>query len=334
MTADTDGTGPAGTAMIEVTGIDTPALGDRSYLATDGQVAMVVDPQRDIDRVLAAAASRGVRITHVFETHIHNDYVSGGLALARVTGAAYHVNAADAVTFDRVPVREGDILGVGDAMTVRVLATPGHTFTHLSYVLRDAAAGRVAAVFTGGSLLYGSTGRPDLLGPAHRATLAAAQYASAGRLASELPDDTPVWPTHGFGSFCTASPGTAALGTAALGTASRTPPPGHGTGVHDRPGETGQPGAAARRARVRDGTAGRPGRLSGVLRPHGPGQRGRGGPHRPGTARRGQPRPGGGAHRAANGSWTCAAAARSPPGTSPGRSASSTAPTSPTISAG
>ncbi len=212
MTADTDGTGPAGTAMIEVTGIDTPALGDRSYLATDGRVAMVVDPQRDIDRVLAAAASRGVRITHVLETHIHNDYVSGGLALARVTGAAYHVNAADAVTFDRVPVRDGDLLGVGDAMTVRVLATPGHTFTHLSYVLEDAAAGRVAAVFTGGSLLYGSTGRPDLLGPAHRATLAAAQYASAGRLAGELPDDTPVWPTHGFGSFCTASPGTAAPG--------------------------------------------------------------------------------------------------------------------------
>ena len=198
--------------MIEVTGIDTPALGDRSYLATDGRVAMVVDPQRDIDRVLAAAASRGVRITHVFETHIHNDYVSGGLALARVTGAAYHVNAADAVTFDRVPVRDGDLLGVGDAMTVRVLATPGHTFTHLSYVLEDAAAGRVAAVFTGGSLLYGSTGRPDLLGPAHRATLAAAQYASAGRLAGELPDDTPVWPTHGFGSFCTASPGPAAPG--------------------------------------------------------------------------------------------------------------------------
>jgi rhodanese-related sulfurtransferase len=84
-------------------------------------------------------------------------------------------------------------------------------------VLEDATAGRVAAVFTGGSLLYGSTGRPDLLGPAHRATLAAAQYASAGRLAGELPDDTPVWPTHGFGSFCTASPGTASLGTGAPG---------------------------------------------------------------------------------------------------------------------
>ena len=82
---------------IEVVSIDTSALGDRSYLATDGRVALVVDPQRDIDRVLAVAASRGVRITHVFETHVHNDYVTGGLALARVTGAAYHLNAADEV---------------------------------------------------------------------------------------------------------------------------------------------------------------------------------------------------------------------------------------------
>ena len=194
--------------MIEVTGIDTPALGDRSYLATDGQVALVVDPQRDIDRVLAAAASRGARITHIFETHLHNDYVSGGLALARVTGAAYHVNAADDVAFDRAPVSDGDEVDAGDAMTVQALATPGHTFTHLSYVLRDAAAGPAVAVFTGGSLLHGSTGRPDLLGRAHQATLAAAQYASAQRLAGELPDDTPVCPTHGFGSFCSASPAT------------------------------------------------------------------------------------------------------------------------------
>ena len=199
--------------MIELISIDTPALGDRSYLATDGRAALVVDPQRDIDRVLAAAAQRGVRITHVFETHIHNDYVTGGLALARVTGAAYHVNAADEVTFDRVPVGDGDAIGVGDAMTIRVIATPGHTFTHLSYVLQDSTTGRAAAVFTGGSLLHGSTGRPDLLGAAHRATLAAAQHASAKRLAAELPDDTPVCPTHGFGSFCAATQATAAQNT-------------------------------------------------------------------------------------------------------------------------
>jgi hydroxyacylglutathione hydrolase len=191
--------------MIEVTSIETAALGDRSYLAVHGSAALVVDPQRDIDRVLAAAAAQGTRISHVFETHIHNDYVSGGLALARVTGAAYYVNAADEVAFDRIGVTDGDVIEFGDRMRVRVIATPGHTFTHLSYALEDAVSGRAVAVFTGGSLLYGATGRPDLLGPAHKATLAAAQHASARRLASALPDETPVWPTHGFGSFCTAA---------------------------------------------------------------------------------------------------------------------------------
>ena len=147
---------------VEVVALDTPALGDRSYLAHDGEVALVIDPQRDIDRVLALAAARGVRITHVFETHLHNDYVTGGLALASATGAAYHVNAADEVAFDRVPAAGGDLIEVSPVMRVRVLATPGHTFTHLSCVLQ--AAGHAHAVFTGGSLLYGSTGRPDLLG--------------------------------------------------------------------------------------------------------------------------------------------------------------------------
>jgi hydroxyacylglutathione hydrolase len=88
-------------------------------------------------------------------------------------------------------------------MRVRVLATPGHTFTHLSYVLE--AAGQPVAVFTGGSLLYGSTGRTDLLGAAHASELAHAQYASAHRLAGVLPEDAAVYPTHGFGSFCAAT---------------------------------------------------------------------------------------------------------------------------------
>jgi len=188
---------------VNVVAIDTPALGDRSYLVHDGEVALVIDPQRDIDRVLALAAARGVRITHVFETHLHNDYVTGGLALALAMGAAYHVNAADEVAFDRVPVADGDVVQVSPAMRIRVLATPGHTFTHLSYVL--AVAGHVHAVFTGGSLLYGSTGRPDLLGRVHAGELAHAQFTSAHRLAAELPEDAQVYPTHGFGSFCSAT---------------------------------------------------------------------------------------------------------------------------------
>lgn len=183
--------------------IETPTLGDRSYLAHDGEVAFVVDPQRDIDRVLDLAEAEGVRITHVFETHIHNDYVTGGLALAERTGAQYFVNGADEVAYDRTRVSDGDEVVVSDAMQLRALATPGHTFTHLSYALT--AAGEPVAVFTGGSLLYGATGRPDLLGHEHTHDLVHAQYASAHRLAAELPDAAEVFPTHGFGSFCSAT---------------------------------------------------------------------------------------------------------------------------------
>ncbi len=189
--------------MTEVIPIDTPSLGDRSYLVHDGTVAVVIDPQRDIDRVLNVAAEAGVTITHVFETHLHNDYVTGGLALAQTTGAAYHVNAADQVAFDRTPVSDGDVIESSPSLRVQVLATPGHTFTHLSYaVLAD---GQPPAVFTGGSLLYGSTGRPDLLGTAHADSLARAQYASAHRLTRLLPEESGIYPTHGFGSFCSAT---------------------------------------------------------------------------------------------------------------------------------
>src|ERR1017187_9768407 len=143
--------------MVEVLPIETPTLGDRSYLAHDGDTALVIDPQRDIDRVSSLVAQLGVRITHVAETHMHNDYVTGGLALAQAAGASYLVNAADPVRFDRTPVRDGDCLPIGGAMRLRVLATPGHTFTHLSYVLE--ADGEVAGVFTGGALLFGPAGR-------------------------------------------------------------------------------------------------------------------------------------------------------------------------------
>jgi hydroxyacylglutathione hydrolase len=192
---------------LEVSVIATSSLGDRSYLASDGEVAVVIDPQRDIDRVLYLAGQKGVRITHVVETHIHNDYVSGGLELARLTGARYLVAAADQVEFDRMPVSDGDTVGVSDSMRLRVIATPGHTFHHLSYVLDQATVGvwQPVGVFTGGSLLFGTTGRTDLLGQQHAHELAHHQHASAKRLADLLPDGAEVWPTHGFGSFCSAS---------------------------------------------------------------------------------------------------------------------------------
>ncbi|MFI6330045.1 rhodanese-like domain-containing protein [Micromonospora chersina] len=192
---------------VEVSVIATSSLGDRSYLASDGQVGVVVDPQRDIDRVLYLAGEKGVRISHVVETHVHNDYVSGGLELARVTGARYLVAAADDVSFERMPVSDGDQVPVSDSVRLRVVATPGHTFHHLSYVLDDATDGgwQAVGVFTGGSLLFGTTGRTDLLGGRHAHELARQQHASARRLADLLPDGAQVWPTHGFGSFCSAS---------------------------------------------------------------------------------------------------------------------------------
>ena len=188
--------------MATIIPIDTPSLGDRSYLAHDGQVAVVIDPQRDIDRVLSLADEAGVRITHVFETHIHNDYVTGGLALAQATGAAYHVNADDLVSYERNPIRDGDVVEASPSLRVRAIATPGHTYTHLSYALE--ADGEAVGVFTGGSLLFGATGRPDLLGHDHTHDLVHHQFASAHRLAEELPEQAQVLPTHGFGSFCSA----------------------------------------------------------------------------------------------------------------------------------
>jgi hydroxyacylglutathione hydrolase len=148
-------------------------------------------------------AGHGLTITHVLETHIHNDYITGGYALAQRVGAAYVVNAEDKVSYQRLAVRDGDVLQAGPWMRIRVVHTPGHTFTHLSYALE--VDGRVTAVFTGGSLLYGSTGRPDLLGARHAEVLARHQHATAHRLVAELPGDTQVYPTHGFGSFCAAT---------------------------------------------------------------------------------------------------------------------------------
>jgi glyoxylase-like metal-dependent hydrolase (beta-lactamase superfamily II)/rhodanese-related sulfurtransferase len=188
--------------MLQVVTIETPGLGDRSYLVHDDGVALVVDPQRDIDRVLAAADKAGVRITHVAETHVHNDYVSGGLELSRHLGVPYLVAAADDVSFDRYPVTDGVEIEVGP-LGLRVVATPGHTPNHLSYLVAD--AGQPAALFTGGSLLYGTVGRTDLIGGAATEELTRAQYHSVRRLAAEVPDDVAVWPTHGFGSFCSSA---------------------------------------------------------------------------------------------------------------------------------
>ncbi len=187
--------------MLNVTPIDTPELGDRSYVVDDGELAVVIDAQRDLERVLDIIAARHLTVTHVAETHMHNDYLTGGLALAKRLGATYVVNADDPVAYERHGVGDGTEIKTG-ALTVRIMATPGHTQTHLAYVISDGAE---QAVFTGGSLLYGATGRSDLLGKDLAEELTRAQYRSAHRLAAELDATTAVYPTHGFGSFCAAS---------------------------------------------------------------------------------------------------------------------------------
>ncbi len=201
---------------LEVVAYDADGLGDRSYLLHDGGKAFVVDPQRDPAPYIETASDLGVDIVLVLETHVHNDYVSGGLALARRTSATYGVPAG--VTFDFASetsaLEEGDILGVGD-LRVRVLSTPGHTPHHLAFVAED-ASGR-SAVLTGGSLLSGAIGRTDLLGRGQAARLGEAQWRSVRRLLGDLDPATEVLPTHGFGSFCSAG-----LGLATTRTGSRS----------------------------------------------------------------------------------------------------------------
>ncbi len=184
---------------MDVITVETTSLGDRSYIVHDGEVGLVIDPQRDIDRIVAAAEDAGVDITHIAETHVHNDYVSGGLTLARVTGATYLHAADEALSFDHVGVRDGDRFDVG-RLQVTVSATPGHTPHHLSYIVT--VDGEAPAVFSGGSLLHGTVGRTDLISADQTEMLTREQYRSVHRLAESLPDDAWIHPTHGFGSFC------------------------------------------------------------------------------------------------------------------------------------
>ena len=191
---------------LTVIAIDTPTLGDRSYLVHDGEVALVVDPQRDIDRVLTLLDDHGVRLTHVFETHIHNDYVTGGLALAQRTGAQYLVNGEDDVSFIRTPVADGQVVEVGGRMRVTALATPGHTFTHLSYVLTTAptATSRSASSPAAPCSTAPPVARTSS-GPSTPTTWSTTSTPRPTGSPTCCPTTAEVYPTHGFGSFCSAT---------------------------------------------------------------------------------------------------------------------------------
>jgi hydroxyacylglutathione hydrolase len=183
--------------------IESAGLGNRGYVVSDGRTSVVVDPPRDIDRVEAVADRLGLTVGLVAETHRHADYVSGGLELARRHRADYLVPPGDPhPAFGFVPAEEGREVDLG-GITLRALATPGHTPHHVAYVVGDATG--PIGVCTGGSLLPGAVGRTDLCGAHRTRDLAVAQWQSARRLADELPTGTRLLPTHGFGSLCAAA---------------------------------------------------------------------------------------------------------------------------------
>jgi len=142
-----------------------------------------------------------VRITHILETHIHNDYVTGSCELAAQTEAVIVASALDRLAYKHQSVREGNSFSVGN-LSFRVLATPGHTPEHVSYALSEAGSTTPDALFSGGSMLAGNAGRTDLLGEAMTLTLTRQQYSSLRRLLDTLPGHVRVYPTHGAGSFC------------------------------------------------------------------------------------------------------------------------------------
>jgi hydroxyacylglutathione hydrolase len=198
---------------VTVTTIATPSLGNRSYLAVCDGEALAVDVPRDIDRVEAMLNRAGARLTAVVETHVHNDYVTGGWALARRHDASYCVPAGPRLDVPAMRVRDGDELEVGRAR-FRVVESPGHTDAHAAYAFSAAVDRPAAGVFTGGSMLYGAVGRTDLLGADRAEALARLQYWSIRRFARLLPGDALIHPTHGFGSFC--SVGDASISSATL----------------------------------------------------------------------------------------------------------------------
>lgn len=185
--------------MIEITPFRTEGLGDSTYLVRAGDWSILVDPQRDVDRFLEHLD--GTDLRWVLETHLHNDYVSGGRSAASITGAELVLPAGAAPAFRHTPAFHREDLNQGPVV-IRPVHTPGHTPEHTSYLIL--MEGRPEALFSGGSLLVGSAGRSDLLGPERAETLARLQYRSVVRL-MELEDRTGLYPTHGQGSFCTAS---------------------------------------------------------------------------------------------------------------------------------
>jgi hydroxyacylglutathione hydrolase len=179
-------------------------LGHLSTLIADDEtgLAAVVDPRRDVDIYLEAARADDLRISHVIETHLHNDYVSGGRELAAITGASHVIGAGADLSHEHRPVRDRESFDVG-RVRFTVLDTPGHTPEHVAYDVADTArAPDPALLLTGGSLLVGAVGRTDLLGEEHALPYARAMFDSLHAAILAHDDGVAVHPTHGAGSLC------------------------------------------------------------------------------------------------------------------------------------
>ena len=187
-------------------------LGHLSTLIGDEEpgLAAVVDPRRDIDVYVDAARERGLRISHVIETHLHNDYVSGGRELAATTGAEHLIGAGAELAYQHRPMRDAESVAVG-GLRFRVLDTPGHTPEHVAYTVADLSrADAPVLMFTGGSLLVGAVGRTDLLGAEHARPYAEAMFHSLHDAILSHEDFVGVFPTHGAGSLCSTGIGSTA----------------------------------------------------------------------------------------------------------------------------
>ncbi len=172
-----------------------------SYILAGKNTCAVIDPQRDIDLYIHEARAMGADITHIFQTHLHADFISGHMDLAKKTGAKIYVPQSADCTFDHIPLKEGDHVDLED-MQLQVLETPGHTPEHCSYVIIDKSrSGSPVGVFSGDTLFVGDVGRPDLF-PHMAQELAGKLYNSLHDKLLKLPDYVEVYPAHGAGSLC------------------------------------------------------------------------------------------------------------------------------------
>lgn len=184
--------------------VDT-GLGNSAYLVGSHETkkGILIDPLRDVDRYLHAASELGIQLTHVLDTHLHADFISGNLEIAHQTGASIGASAAARVGFDHNPLTEDSVIDLG-AFLLRVMTTPGHSPEHISFLLTESDGKTPSALFSGGALIVGGAARTDLLGHEHTQSLTHELYHTIHEKLLKLPDEVNVFPTHGAGSFCIA----------------------------------------------------------------------------------------------------------------------------------